>query len=106
MTTASKWTTCADPLAKATALARIAESMIDAENAKTHALSHDGPELVRTAIGGGSLRELSRRTGYSPTYLSLVMNGAQRISLRAYAVLARIALKDAESTARNGGSDE
>ena len=43
-----------------------------------------GSEAVEEACGKMSLRELGRRTGLSPTYLSHVRNGKQSISPRAY----------------------
>ncbi len=42
-----------------------------------------GPIAIDIAKRGRSLRELARATGLSPTYLSLVANGRQRISLYA-----------------------
>ena len=47
------------------------------------ALEWHGPRAVEMAKHGRSLRELARATGLSPTYLSLVANGRQRISLYA-----------------------
>jgi len=47
------------------------------------AMEWHGPKAVEMAKRGRSLRELARATGLSPTYLSLVANGRQRISLYA-----------------------
>ena len=47
------------------------------------AMDWNGPRAVEMAKRGRSLRELARATGLSPTYLSLVANGRQRISLYA-----------------------
>jgi hypothetical protein len=48
-----------------------------------HALQWHGPKAIDIAKRGRSLRQLARATGLSPTYLSLVANGRQRISLHA-----------------------
>jgi hypothetical protein len=42
-----------------------------------------GAEMIEAAKRGRSLRELSRAVGLSPTYLSLVSTGRQRISVSA-----------------------
>ncbi len=47
------------------------------------AMEWHGPKAVEMAKRGRSLRELARATGLSTTYLSLVANGRQRISLYA-----------------------
>ncbi len=47
------------------------------------ALEWHGPMAIEMAKRGRSLRNLARNTGLSPTYLSLVANGRQRISLYA-----------------------
>ena len=56
-----------------------------AANAEYELINLDwfGPKAVKMAKRGRSLRELARATGLSPTYLSLVANGRQRISLYA-----------------------
>jgi len=51
------------------------------------ALRHTGPRAIEQAKRGRSLRELSRSTGLSPAYLSLVARGEQRISLAALQLL-------------------
>lgn len=52
-------------------------------------LVHEGPAIMtRLCINGPlALREVSRRTGLSPTYLSLVLNGKSVISADAYILL-------------------
>ena len=47
-------------------------------------LAINGPQLIVEATKTISLRELSRRTGFSPTYLSMVMNAKVVISPEAY----------------------
>lgn len=63
-------------------VARLHQNAIYSEQA----LQQEGPEAIRIALtrwGGRSLRDLARATGLSPTYLSLVSTGKQRISLAA-----------------------
>jgi hypothetical protein len=47
------------------------------------AMEWHGPRAIEMAKRGRSLRELARATGLSPTYLSVVAAGRQRISLYA-----------------------
>ena len=56
-------------------------------------LETHGPIVVDEARGSGSLRDLARRTGYSATYLSLVVTRQQRISPQAFARLAQEAVR-------------
>ena len=44
-------------------------------------------------FGFVSLREAARRSGLSPTYLSMVRSGEKRISVEAYGKLARLLFK-------------
>ena len=63
-------------------VARLHQNAIYAELA----LQQEGPEAIRLALtqwGGRSLRDLARATGLSPTYLSLVSTGKQRVSIAA-----------------------
>lgn len=60
---------------------------------KRNTLARYGPKIIATATAARSLRELSRMSGLSPTYLSLVSNGKQRISPAAFVTLARIVSK-------------
>lgn len=60
---------------------------------KRHTLGRAGPAIIKAATKGRSLRELSRMSGLSPTYLSLVNNGKQRISPAAFVTLAGIVSK-------------
>ena len=46
-----------------------------------------GPIAIEKAKRGRSLRDLARASGLSPTYLSLVARGQQRISLAALNIL-------------------
>lgn len=56
-------------------------------------LAINGPKLIAKATKSISLRELSRRTGFSPTYLSLVMNAKVVISSKAYVKIAMMEVK-------------
>jgi len=51
-------------------------------------LSYEGPELIVRITGRISLRELAKRTGLSPTYLSKVANGHVAISPGAFVKIA------------------
>lgn len=46
-------------------------------------LTAHGPTAIEMAKRGRSLRQLAKATKLSPTYLSLVANGRQRVSLAA-----------------------
>lgn len=61
---------------------------IDEGNEINEGLSFKGPELIAELTATISLRELSRRSGFSPTYLSLVANGKVTISPNAFVKLA------------------
>ena len=51
-------------------------------------LDSDGAEIIGRIMGAGkSLRSISRKTGLSPTYLSMVLNRKARISPSAYLTL-------------------
>jgi hypothetical protein len=65
------------------ALARVVARLASAAEYERLAMDWHGPKAVEMAKRGRSLRELARATGLSPTYLSLVANGRQRISLYA-----------------------
>lgn len=47
-------------------------------------LSVEGTRIIKRILGVMSLRAISRSTGLSPTYLSLVVNGKTTISMDAY----------------------
>lgn len=67
-------------------LTRVVARLHQDETYREVALKEYGPEAIRLALtmwGGRSLRDLARATGLSPTYLSLVATGKQRISLAA-----------------------
>jgi hypothetical protein len=57
---------------------------------KADTLKRAGPRIVKDGTANRSLRELSRLSGFSPTYLSLVKNRRQTISSAAFIALARI----------------
>lgn len=52
-------------------------------------LEYSGGAVVLQACESMSLRELARRTGLSPTYLSQVKNGHATISPKAFALVSR-----------------
>lgn len=70
--------------------ANAAQRMISNNLYNNIARDTHGPQLVKAAVGTGSLRELSRRSGLSPTYLSLVRTGTIRISIESYMTLLRV----------------
>jgi hypothetical protein len=61
---------------------------LDEGNEVRMGLAINGPMLIAEATRTISLRELSRRTGFSPTYLSMVMNAKVTISPEAYVKIA------------------
>jgi hypothetical protein len=65
------------------ALAAVVCKLVAHHEYDIHALQWHGPKAIELAKRGRSLRQLARATGLSPTYLSLVANGHQRISLYA-----------------------
>lgn len=65
-------------------LARIAARIAKDEAFAKSALSENGALAIRMARGKRSLRDLSRRSGLSPTYLSRVETGQMPISLGAF----------------------
>ena len=65
------------------ALAALVCKLAEHHEYDRHALEWHGPKAIEMAKRGRSLRQLGRDTGLSPTYLSLVANGRQRISLYA-----------------------
>lgn len=69
------------------ALAKVVQRLAQDEAYRQVVLADHGARAIELAKRGRSLRELSRLTGLSPTYLSLVANGKQRISLAAIQIL-------------------
>lgn len=69
------------------ALAKTVQRLAQHEAYRQFMLADYGPKAVELAKRGRSLREVSRLTGLSPTYLSLVATGKQRISLAAMQIL-------------------
>jgi hypothetical protein len=61
---------------------------LDEGNEVRMGLAINGPSLIVEATKTISLRELARRTGFSPTYLSMVMNAKVVISPEAYLKIA------------------
>jgi hypothetical protein len=68
-------------------LAKVVQRLAQDEAYRQVVLADHGAKAIELAKRGRSLRELSRLTGLSPTYLSLVANGKQRISLAAIQIL-------------------
>ena len=54
------------------------------------ALAELGPDLVERTKGDGSLRDLARRSGLSPTYLSLIQRGEKTISVESFVRLTKL----------------
>jgi hypothetical protein len=68
-------------------LAKTVQKLFSQAAYQDAALRTTGPLAIEQAKRGRSLRELSRSTGLSPAYLSLVARGEQRISLAALQLL-------------------
>lgn len=64
---------------------RVREHLAEAEILK-EGMAFEGPHLIHQLQDEGctSLRAIARRSGLSPTYLSLVVNRKQNISFGAY----------------------
>jgi hypothetical protein len=65
------------------------EKSIEAKRTAEKLLSQFGPEAIEGAIESMSLRELSRQTGLSITYLSLAKNGKCVLSPSAFLKIAK-----------------
>lgn len=68
-------------------LAKTVQKLFSQAAYQDAALRVTGPMAIEHAKRGRSLRELSKSTGLSPAYLSLVNRGEQRISLAALQLL-------------------
>ena len=68
-------------------LAKTVQKLFSQAAYQDAALRATGPLAIEQAKRGRSLRELSKSTGLSPAYLSLVARGEQRISLAALQLL-------------------
>lgn len=67
---------------------RVREHLAEADVLR-EGMAHEGPHLIQRlqdseGWGCTSLRSIARRSGLSPAYLSMVVNGKQIISLGAY----------------------
>ena len=62
------------------------------------ALAELGPDLVERTKANGSLRDLARRSGLSPTYLSLIQRREKTISPESFVHLVKLLFE------MNGGS--
>ena len=69
------------------ALAKTVQKLFSQAAYQDAELRTTGPLAIEQAKRGRSLRELSKSTGLSPAYLSLVARGEQRISLAALQLL-------------------
>jgi len=65
-------------------LAEQVELWLETRTSIRQKLATDGSVLVNAICEKISLRELSRKTGLSPTYISLVANGRTTISPEAF----------------------
>lgn len=74
-------------------LARRVRAFLDEREAVMEELRYDGTFAISTALARRkiSLRELARRVGCSPTYLSQVRCGKVRISPEVYVRVSEIA---------------
>lgn len=68
-------------------LAKTVQKLFSQAAYQDAALRVTGPMAIEQAKRGRSLRELSKSTGLSPAYLSLVNRGEQRIRLAALQLL-------------------
>lgn len=64
--------------------------MLDEQIIVREGLAYEGPRLVEYLCRNQSLRQLSRESGLSPTYLSQVRNARTIISPEAYVSLAQL----------------
>jgi len=78
--------------------ATASQRMVSALAYQEIALSELGPDLVERTRGDGSLRDLARRCGLSPTYLSLIQRREKEISLETFVRLTKLLCE------MNGGS--
>lgn len=62
-------------------------ALSDLRKAVQSGLAVSGPRMIKRLTADQSLRELARRTGLSPTYLSMVKNGKTVISEDAFLTL-------------------
>lgn len=53
-------------------------------------LDRVGPAMIDLCRGGKSFRSLARKANLSPTYISLVVNGRQRISRESFLAIYEI----------------
>lgn len=65
-------------------LAQQVELWLETRTSIRQRLATDGAVLVSNICEKISMRELSRKTGLSPTYISLVVNGKTTISPEAF----------------------
>jgi AraC-like DNA-binding protein len=70
--------------------ATASQRMVSALAYQEIALSELGPDLVERTKGDGSLRDLARRSGLSPTYLSLIQRREKEISLETFVRLTKL----------------
>jgi len=80
------------------AFATASQRMVSALAYQEIALAELGPDLVERTKGDGSLRDLARRSGLSPTYLSLIQRREKEISLETFVRLTKLLFE------MNGGS--
>lgn len=68
---------------KTRVLAKVVSTLFHHRAYQELVLTAHGPTAIEMAKRGRSLRQLAKATKLSPTYLSLVANGRQRVSLAA-----------------------
>lgn len=74
------------------------QRMVSALAYQEIALAELGADLVERTKGDGSLRDLARRSGLSPAYLSLIQRREKEISLETFVWLTKLLCE------MNGGS--
>ena len=80
------------------AFATASQRMVSALAYQEIALAELGSDLVERTKGDGSLRDLARRSGLSPTYLSLIQRREKTISVESFVSLTKLLCE------MNGGS--
>lgn len=69
------------------------KNMMDEQEIVREGLWHEGPSIVDRLSRRSSLRDVARRTGLSPTYLSQVLHGKVIISARAFVALSELGIE-------------
>jgi len=73
-----------------TSFAERVENMIAEQEIVREGLWHEGPRVVDTLMRRTSLRDVGRRSGLSPTYLSQVLHSKTIVSPAAFVALSQL----------------